>query len=68
MKKALVVAAIVTAASLFVIGCQNNAQCLKKYGFTSCEELVKAYNTMDTDDALKVHAIRKECGCPDLAK
>ena len=50
---------------LFCVSCTNTEKCLEKYGYSSCENLKKAFNLQNSDEAIKYHDIQVKCGCKD---
>lgn len=60
MKKVLVLAIAVCAIA--VVSCSQES-CLKKKGYSSCEDMKKAFNLQDNDEAIRYHDLAKGCGC-----
>jgi hypothetical protein len=40
--------------------------CLKRKGYSSCEDLKSAFNLQDKDEAIRYLDIAKQCGCWEL--
>lgn len=63
MRLVFIAAAIATCA--FLAGGCSQENCLKKYGYNSCDHLRKAMNLKNSDEAQRFLDICKKCGCGD---
>ncbi len=60
MRKVLFIASV---CAFFIGACGTKEDCLKKYGFKSCDDLKTGLNLQDKDEAIKYHKIVTDCGC-----
>lgn len=57
------IAAATLMLGVLTLSSCGKENCLRKRGYSSCEDLKSAFNLQDKDEVIRYHDIAKQCGC-----